>query len=217
MYEFVLADLDGTLTDPGIGITNSIMYALKKFGMEIKDRSELYRFIGPPLADELCKVYGFSKEKSLLALQYYREYFSAGGLYENEVYEGIPDVLKELKAEGRKLILATSKPEVYSVKILEHFDLMKYFDFVAGATMDGSRVRKDDVIAYALRSCQVKKEEALMIGDRENDIQGAWKNGIRSLAVLYGYGSYEELSEAGASDFANHPGEIPEIIRRMEK
>ncbi len=217
MYRFILADLDGTLTDPGIGITNSIMYALRKFGIEVADRSELYRFIGPPLAEEIQKVYGFSKEDSFLALEYYREYFAKDGLFENEVYDGIPEALEILKASGRKLILATSKPEVYSVQILEHFDLMKYFDFVAGATMDSSRVRKNDVIAYAVDTFGIRKEEALMIGDRENDIRGAAENGIRPLGALYGYGSYEELYEAGARDFVKIPGEIPETIGRIEQ
>ena len=216
MYKFVLADLDGTLTDPGIGITNSIMYALDKFGIHVKDRSELYRFIGPPLAEELQKVYGFSKEDSLLALQYYREYFAVDGLYENEVYEGIPETLEKLKASGRQLILATSKPEIYSVEILKHFDLMKYFDFIAGATMDSSRVRKSDVIAYAAESCGIDKAQALMIGDRENDIQGALSNGIQPIGVLYGYGSKEELSQAGARYYVKKPEEIPETIRRIE-
>lgn len=212
MISTILFDLDGTLTDPGLGITNSIMYALRKFGMTGIERSSLYRFIGPPLAEEMQKVYGFSEEKSLQALAYYREYFAAGGLFENEVYEGIPNALAALKDSGRTIVLATSKPEVYSVEILRHFDLVRYFDHIAGATMDSSRVKKCDVIAYALKEFSIDPKEALMVGDRENDIRGALDNGIAPLAVLYGYGSYEELKNAGAEHFVNTPGEIPEVI-----
>ena len=212
MYSNILLDLDGTLTDPGTGITNSIMYSLEKLGITETDRTKLYRFIGPPLMDSLRSAYGFSEREGLDALRYYREYFSDKGIFENEVYEGIPEVLGKMKALGKKVILATSKPEVYARRILEHFELDRYFDFIAGGTMDNSRVRKGDVIAFALKSTAADPEAALMVGDRDNDVEGAALNGIKTLGVLYGYGSYEELSDAGAAFFAKTPQAILDYI-----
>ena len=201
-------DLDGTLTDPGLGITNSIIYALEKFGIVPESRESLYRFIGPPLMEEMQKVYGFTSKQSQQALVYYREYFAERGLYENRVYDGIPGTLEKIRGSGRKLVVATSKPEVYSQKILDHFGLSRYFDFLAGSTMDSSRVQKSDVIAYALERRGIDPAEALMVGDRENDIRGAAENGIDSLGVLYGYGSKEELINAGAGALAETPEDI---------
>lgn len=213
MYDYILFDLDGTLTDPGLGITNSVMYALKKFSIEVKDRADLYKFIGPPLRESFQTYYGFSKEKSELATQYYREYFRVKGLYENEVYDGIPGLLKNLKRLNKSLILATSKPEAFAVEILKHFDLYSYFSFVAGATMDGARDKKADVIKYALKSCEISDpSSAVMAGDREYDILGAKQAGLESIGVLYGYGSYEELKNAGAVYLARCPADILKYI-----
>ena len=210
----LLFDLDGTLTDPGLGITNSIMYALRKFDISAPDRASLYKFIGPPLRESFETFFGFSPEKSELAVKYYREYFSTQGLYENEVYDGIPDLLKELKVQGKTLIVATSKPEKFAVEILRHFGLYDYFDFVAGATMDGSRDRKSDVIRYALESCHISnKPPAIMIGDRKHDILGAKENGLQSIGVLFGYGSREELQTAEATFLAEKPMDILDIVK----
>ena len=212
-YHYLLFDLDGTLTDPGLGITNSVMYSLHKFGINAEDRTSLYKFIGPPLRDSFQTYYGFSDEKSGLAVQYYREYFKEQGLYENEVYDGITDLLRQLKGQGRSLIVATSKPEVFAVKILRHFGLYDYFDFVAGATMDETRNKKADVIKYALESCSiVEKSSAVMIGDREHDVIGAKENGLDSIGVLYGYGDYDELAGAGAAFIAEKPSDILKYI-----
>lgn len=206
MYQFLLFDLDGTLTDPGLGITNSVRYALNKFHIEEPDRTALYRFIGPPLLDSFMEFYGFSREQSDLAVQYYREYFKVKGLYENQVYDGIPALLTALKERGKTLLLATSKPEEYAVEILKHFHLEHYFDFVAGATMDGSRSKKADVIAHALDLGQISRlSSAVMIGDREHDILGAGQMGLDSIGVLYGYGSEAELRAAGATHIAKDP------------
>ncbi len=213
MYQHILFDLDGTLTDPGMGITNSIMYALKKFHIEETNRENLYKFIGPPLKASFEKYYGFSKEESELALQYYREYFKPKGLYENQVYKGVRELLIELKSRNKTLILATSKPEEFAIEILKHFDLYPYFDFVAGATMDSSRVKKEDVILYALQSYGISDlSSAIMIGDREHDILGAKQVGLDSIGVLYGYGDYEELKEAGATYIAENTEDILKII-----
>lgn len=213
MYKYILFDLDGTLTDPGIGITNSVMYALEKFGIEVKERASLYKFIGPPLLDSFQNFYGFTKEESELALKYYREYFRPKGIYENHVYDGVEDLLRELKASGKKMIVATSKPEEFAVEILKHFNLYQYFDFVGGASMDEKRVKKSDVIAYALEKGDVTDLDAVvMIGDREHDVYGAKQIGVDSIGVLYGYGDYEELKQAGADYIVERPSEILKIV-----
>lgn len=212
MYKYLLFDLDGTLTDPGLGITNSVMYALQKFGIKVEDRTSLYKFIGPPLRDSFEAFYGFSREDSELAVQYYREYFKDKGLYENEVYDGIEDLLIQLKERDRTLLVATSKPEPFAIKILQHFNLYDYFDFVAGATMDETRNNKADIIQYALESYNIEKSSAVMIGDREHDIIGAKENNLDSIGVLYGYGSCDELKNAGAMFLVEKPLDILEYV-----
>ena len=213
MYQYILFDLDGTLTDPGVGITNSVAYALKKFNINVKDKTELYKFIGPPLLDSFVKYYGFSEDQSKMAIDYFREYFRAQGIFENEVYEGIEDMLTSLKSKGKKIILATSKPDGFANEILKHFQLDKYFDFVAGATMDETRTKKGDVIKYALESCGINDmSTVIMIGDREHDIIGAKECGIDSIGVLFGYGSYDELHNAGATYIAETVEDIVNFI-----
>jgi phosphoglycolate phosphatase len=198
-YEYLLFDLDGTLTDPGIGITNSVMHALKKFGIEVSDRSELYKFIGPPLYDSFENFYGFTKEEAKTAIDFYREYYEDKGIFQNLVYDGIENLLKELKDSSKTLIVATSKPEVFAKKILEHFKIEKYFTYIAGSNLDETRSRKDEVIRYALESCKIKDlSKVIMIGDREYDIKGAKAVGIDSMGVLFGYGNRDELEKAGA-------------------
>lgn len=212
MYDTVLFDLDGTLTDPGIGITNSVAYALERYGIKVEDKKSLYTFIGPPLADSFMKYYGFSEEKAMQAIGIYREYFSVKGLFENEVYSGIPELLEKIKKSGKKLVLATSKPEEFSVRILEHFDLIKYFDVVAGASMDEKRNKKGDVIRYALEKGGFTAENAVMIGDREHDVFGAKENGLPSIGVLYGYGNEQELKNAGADYIAETVEDIFQLL-----
>ena len=213
MYETVLFDLDGTLTDPGLGITNSVMYALKKFNIEVEDRASLYKFIGPPLRESYAKYYHLSDEEITRAVAYYREYFSVKGIYENELYEGIAEMLEQIKDSGRKVVLATSKPEEFAAEILRYFHIDHYFDFVAGSTMDGARVRKADVITYALESYGITDLSlAVMVGDREHDILGAKEIGLDSIGVLYGYGSREELQSAGATYLAEQVTDIMNFI-----
>lgn len=214
MFKYVLFDLDGTLTDPGLGITNSVMNSLSKFGITVTDRSELYKFIGPPLMESFKKYYGMSDEDATKAIEYYREYFKVIGMTENEVYDGIPEMLAALKNRGQKIILATSKPEEFAIKILEYFDLLKYFDFVAGATMDGTRSEKSDVIKYAINEASISVDKAVMVGDRKHDILGAIENNLPSIGVLFGYGSMEELSEAGANYIAKDVKELALILGR---
>ena len=211
----VLFDLDGTLTDPGEGITKSVQYALKKFGVEVADRTALYPFIGPPLDASFQKYYGFSPEKAQKAIEYYREYFKPTGIFENVVYDGVPEMLDSLKNAGLALAIATSKPEPFAVQIAEHFGLSKYFCHIVGSNLDGTRVKKAEVIHHALRLMQVHDlETAVMVGDREHDIIGAKSEGLRSIGVLYGYGSREELESAGASGIAETVADVGRLIRK---
>ena len=213
MYDTVLFDLDGTLTDPGEGITNSVAYALSKYGIETKDKRELYKFIGPPLKDSFMKYYGFDEVKAEEAIAFYREYFRDRGIFENRVYDDVKDMLTKLYADGKIIVLATSKPEKFALRILEHFDLRKYFSVVAGASMDSSRSKKGDVIAYALSMCEnIDKNTAVMIGDREHDIIGAKENSLKSIGVLYGYGDENELKTAGADHIVSTPKDILKLI-----
>lgn len=208
-YKYYFFDLDGTLTDPGIGITNAVMHALDYYGIHVNERSELYPFIGPPLKDSFMNFYDFDEAKAAEAIVHYREYFSTKGLYENEMYEGIPNILGSLKKQGKKLVLATSKPDEFSIRILKHFELFEYFDFIAAATMDEKRTRKAEVIEYAIESLKISdKKEILMIGDRAQDILGAKANGVDSAGVLYGYGDREELEGAGADYIVATPEEL---------
>ena len=210
--ENILFDLDGTLTDPMLGITKSVQYALSSFGIEEPSLEKLTPFIGPPLKGSFQKFYGFSEEKAEAALAKYREYFSVTGMFENKVYDGIPALLKELKCRGRKVLLATSKPEIYAQQILEHFNLLSYFDFVGGSLLDGRRVEKPDVIRYVLEENHITGENAVMIGDRCFDITGGQCHGLATVGVLYGYGSRAELEEAGADCIAETVLELQQIL-----
>ena len=214
--EYILFDLDGTLTDPAIGITNSLMYALEKFGMKIESREELYKFIGPPLIDMMMQEYGFSKEKAQKGLEYYREYFSVKGLFENEVYTGIPDMLAKLQDMGYKLVLATSKPEKYAKQILDHFDLSKYFYFIGGSDMAETRSTKEAVIEYDLASLgNPNVSKCIMVGDRKYDVLGSREFGIECVGVLFGYGSREELEEANAAYIAENVVQLEKILTNI--
>ncbi len=195
IYNTVLFDLDGTLTDPKIGITTSVAYALEHFGITVSDLDSLIPFIGPPLLDSFAEFYGFDPQKSQLAVDKYREYFSVKGLYQNEVYAGIPKMLAELKNCGKKLIVATSKPEVFARIILDHFNLSEYFDYIVGATEDPSRNNKGAVIAHAIKICDIDTNTAVMVGDRKHDLIGAAENNIPAIGVLYGFGDMAELSK----------------------
>ena len=215
MFKIVLFDLDGTLTNPKEGITKSVQYALKDAGIIENDLKKLIGFIGPPLQKEFEIRYGFSEEQSKRALQKYRERFSVTGLFENEVINGIPDLLKKLKERNIKLAVATSKPEVYTLRILEKFDLLKYFDCVTGSELDGRRIDKKEVIEEVfsrLRLSEKNKKSAIMVGDRSHDIIGAKKNGIKSIGVKFGFAKENELEDAGADYIVDTVDEIYKII-----
>ena len=206
-YDFVLFDLDGTLTDSAEGIVNSVVYALERKGVPYVSKQELRRFVGPPLQASFRDHCGFSEEEAKDAVSVFREYFTEKGIYENAVYEGVPEMLLSLCKAGFKLAVATSKPEAFAKQILERFDLAKYFTVIAGASMDGTD--KPTVIRLALSRLNTEpSSRVLMVGDREHDILGAKEVGISSLGVLYGYGSKEELEEAGAAYIAASPSAI---------
>lgn len=209
--KYVLFDLDGTLTDSQEGIMNSIEYALNHFGIAVEDRRSLRPWLGPPLMDSLMKYHGFDRERALEGVKKYREYFDERGIFENRVYGGIERLLTQLQSEGYVLMTATSKPEVAAKRITDHFNLTRFFTFIGGATLDESRVHKQDVIRYVLEANHIRDySSVMMVGDRENDIIGAKKNGLESVGVLYGYGDREELEEAGA----DHIAETVEDIAR---
>jgi len=211
-YQHIIFDLDGTLTDSGPGIRNAVRHALKKYGIEEK-REALYRFIGPPLKLSFMKYYSFSEERSEEAVVFYREYFKDKGIFENTVYPDIDDMLSQLKERGKSLILATSKPHIFAKRILEHFDLMKYFDLVSGSELNGDRVDKSEVISYALDNISLpSRDSCVMVGDREHDIIGARKNGIMSVGVLYGYGDRNELEASRADRIVGSVAELKSLL-----
>lgn len=208
-WRYLLFDLDGTLTDPMLGITRSVQYALRRFGIEVDDLRTLCRFIGPPLKESFRDFYGMDDEQATRAVALTREYFAPRGIFENRLYEGIPELLTELQAAGYVLAMATSKPEPFARQIAEHFHLADRFTLIGGATMDGTRTAKRDVVRYVLGALDVEDPTAaVMIGDRRYDIEGAAAEGIASIGVLWGYGSREELAAAGAGQIV---GTIPEL------
>ena len=217
--QYILFDLDGTITDSKLGILKSMQYAMKHFGINIKDEEfDSYSFfLGPPLRDSLRKIGKLNDEDVEVAVKKYREYLVPQGmLVENKLYPGIEDLLKKLKAAGKTAILATSKGESLAKQILEHFGILKYFDFTAGAELDGRRSDKAEVILYALEQCGAlsEKAKAIMVGDRNHDIIGARKMGIESVGVLYGYGSLEEFTEGEykADYIAKDIDELTELL-----
>lgn len=199
----LLFDLDGTLTDPKEGITKSVQYALNAFGIKVENRDELCPFIGPPLKDSFMEFYNFSEEDAKKAVLFYREYFREKGMLDNKVYVGVEEVLKFFVKQGKKLYVASSKPEIFVRKILEHFELDSYFTFMGGADLQGTRDNKADVIRYVMKECELNDRSSIvMIGDRKHDILGAKEVSIDSVGVLYGFGSRQELEAAGAGQIA---------------
>lgn len=218
MKKYLLFDLDGTLTDPKVGITTCVQYALKELGIEEPDLDKLEPFIGPPLKDSFMQFYDMSEEQAEVAIAKYRERFSDVGLFENEVYAGVPQMLHTLQSKGLFLAVASSKPTVYVERILEHFKIRKYFKVVVGSELDGRRVDKSEVVQEALRQLfgeePVKKEQVYMIGDRKFDVEGAKALGIESVGVTYGYGSMEELKEAKADYIVRSVEELEKFLLR---
>ncbi len=210
--ENVLFDLDGTLTDPKLGITSAVRYSLQRLGVDAPSAEELTVFIGPPLWASYKKYFGFDEEKANEAVTLYREYFAERGLFENELYAGIPELLAALRERGLRLFVATSKPSVYARRITDHFCLTEFFQSVEGSELDGRRSDKAELIAHVIASFGLDKRWTVMVGDREHDIIGAVKNGIKSIGVGYGYGSREELEAAGANSYVASVEELRDML-----
>jgi len=211
-YTTILFDLDGTLTDPKLGITRAVQYALRHYGIHIDNLDELEPFIGPPLADSFQDFYGFSEEEANEAIDVFREYFRDTGIFENEVYEGIPEMLGKLKETGHTLIVATSKPTEFAERILKHFNLDQYFDFVAGSTFDQSRSSKADVIAHVYETYGFDPTSTIMVGDRKHDLIGAAAHNLPAIGVSYGYGSMEELQAETPFAIADSPAALYQLL-----
>ena len=212
-YKTVLFDLDGTLTDPKVGITKSIQYALSEMGIIEPDLDALTPFIGPPLHVSFKELYGFNEHQTQQAIYHYRERFTEKGMFENHVYQGIPQLLNRLQRKGYQLAVATSKPTVFATTILKHFELNPYFDCIVGSNLDGTRSAKGEVIEEALRQLHtVNRENCIMVGDRLHDILGAAQQHIDAIGVTYGYGSREELETAGAALIVNSVEELGNIL-----
>lgn len=211
--DYILIDLDGTITNPKEGITKSVQYALRAMNIYIDDLDSLTKHIGPPLRDGFMEYYGFDEEKAERTVLKYREYYIEKGIYENKVYDGMERLLTRLKQAGKYLIVATSKPEELAVKVLENFHLEHYFDDICGATFDNKRESKDAVIRYAIEKNSITDSDGVvMVGDRKYDILGAKATGIASIGVLYGFGSEEELKEAGADHIVAAVDDIYDVI-----
>ena len=186
----IFFDLDGTLTDPAEGITNSVVHALKYYNITVGDKRDLYKFIGPPLAQSFSDFYGFSQTEAARAVEKYREYFADKGIFENEVYPYVPQMLANLKSRG----------------------FCRYFDFIGGSLLDNSRTDKGEVIEYVLGSLKASRDNTIMVGDRFHDIAGAKKCSVLSAGVLYGFGSREELEKAGADYIVSTPQELEKLL-----
>lgn len=210
--KYILFDLDGTVTDPFLGITKSVAYSLNSFGIEVESLDELKKFIGPPLVDSFQEYYGMTYQQSVLAVEKYREYFSATGLYENKVYIGLEKMLQRLLDEGKILYICTSKPQVFAKQILKHFQLEKYFQGVYGSELDGTRNAKKDVISYCLEQENLDSHDCIMVGDRKHDVIGAHENNMPCIGVLYGYGDLEELNDCYCDKIVNDFYELEECL-----
>jgi phosphoglycolate phosphatase len=205
-------DLDGTLTDPKPGITGSIQYALLKLDRPVLSQDELTWCIGPPLRANFVTLLG-GESLADRGVELYRERFADVGLFENSVYPDIEHVLATIRQSGARMFVATSKPHVFAKRIIDHFGLNSYFEHVFGSELDGTRVHKSDLLAYALRQTGVDPSQALMIGDRSHDVVGAKANGMDAIGVTYGYGSREELIAAGARHLCASPRAVLELIQ----
>lgn len=237
MFQYILFDLDGTLTDPKVGITKSVQYALQALGIEEPDLDKLEPFIGPPLKDSFMEFYGFHHEQTEIAVEKYRERFVVTGIFENEIYAGIAQMLANLHCAGKKLAIASSKPTVLVERILEHFAIQAYFDVVVGSEMDGTRSRKEEVVEEALHrlvpqifvnpsersaeesSIQQINKKALrksiaMVGDRKFDIEGAKAFGLTGIGVAFGYAQEGELEQAGADYIVETVAELERLLMK---
>jgi phosphoglycolate phosphatase len=213
-YEIILFDLDGTLTDSQMGILKSARYALAKFGIEVGDPQRLVEFIGPPLGDSFRELYGFDAAKTRQAVAYYRQRYARVGIFENQVYQGIPELLAHLVQRGKRLFVATSKATVYANRVIDHFHLGRYFEAVVGSNLDGTRTAKEEVIEYLLAHYGLEqfRERIVMVGDRKYDLIGAQVNRLAAIGVTYGYGTVKELAQYEAVALAESVAELADLL-----
>ena len=216
MYDYILLDLDGTVSDPMVGICTSVQYGLHKMGIEVPDIKVLTPFIGPPLRDSFRNYYNIPEEDIEKVVAYYRERFSTVGLFENDLYPGMEEMLRDLKNSGKHLALASSKPRVFVEQILDHFHISEYFEVIMGSELDGTRENKIEIIEECLRlfskDAPVEKGKCVMVGDRKYDIEAAVKAGLPNIGVTYGYGSREELETAGAGEIVDTVEELKRVL-----
>lgn len=212
-YKYILFDLDGTITDPKLGITKSVQFALNHFHINVNNLDSLKPFIGPPLKDSFVRYYNFDELNAGEAVEKYREYFKDIGIFENILYDGMKNLLHKLVENDKTLIVATSKPTIFAKRILEYFNISDYFIFISGSELDGTRSKKSEVIYHALTQNNISNlKDVVMVGDREHDIIGANEVGIDSIGVLYGYGDYDELKNAKATYFAHDINELSQML-----
>lgn len=214
-YKYLLFDLDGTLTDPKEGITTSVQYALRAFGIEEPDLDKLTPFIGPPLRESFMDFYGFSEEQAEEAVAKYREWFNPTGIFQNMIYPGIKEMLEELKDKGKILAVASSKPQVFVERILHHFGIYDCFDVIVGSELDGTRNSKEEVVEEALKRLgKADRFRAVMVGDRKFDIAGGKEHGLVTVGVAFGYAEEGELEEAGADYVVDTVEELGRLLAR---
>jgi len=213
MIHTIFFDLDGTLTDSKLGITRSAQYALESFGIIVENPDELKCFIGPPIRRSFQDFCGFNDDDVERVVEKFRERYFVTGVFENEMYAGIDSVLHELKNAGKTLMVATAKVKTLADTVLSHFGIDKYFDYVSGSEMDGKRSEKGEIIQYALEQNNITDVSGcIMIGDRKHDIIGAKSVGMKSVGILYGYGSFEELTDAGADHIVENVDDLPAFL-----
>ncbi|MFJ7310742.1 MULTISPECIES: HAD family hydrolase [Peribacillus] len=212
-YKVILFDLDGTLSDPKIGITKSVQYALQKMNIVEPDIDKLECFIGPPLQVSFAEYYDFDEKHTQKAIELYRERFKEKGMFENELYSNIALLLKSLKEQQFTLVVATSKPTVFAEQILKYFNIDQYFELIVGSNLDGTRASKTEIILYILNKYkEFTLSDFIMIGDRKHDIIGANNTGINSIGVTYGYGSFEELSHSNPTHIVKSVSQLKDIL-----
>lgn len=209
----VFFDLDGTLTDPKDGIIRSIQYALRKMRKEEPAEAALVKYIGPPLRESFAEILG-QRDGVERAVKLYRERFSTIGLFENTVYPGVVELLERIQAHGWLLHVVTAKPTIYALHIVEHFGLLKYFQNVYGSELEGRFAEKTELIGHILKTANMQEARIVMVGDREHDVKAARAHGIATIGVTYGYGSREELHEAGAPWICDEPEDVYTVLLR---
>ena len=213
MTDIILFDLDGTLTDPKEGITSCVKYALESVGITETNEQILMRFIGPPLVDSFMEFYGFNRRDALKLVAKYRERFSVKGIFENRLYDGVRDMLRELKACGYTVALATSKPRIFAKRICEKYEIAEYFDIISGSELDGTNDYKHQVIEAILTALNSPdRKRVVMVGDRRQDIDGAKQCKIRSIGVSFGYAEEGELERAGVDYIVNDIDELKALL-----